>query len=200
MTHDSATVVRVDAWGETVGAVALDPATRLGVFEYGPRWAESGRELSPILAPNTTRLVRGTARSLETFLGLPPFLADSLPDDFGNAVVDAFLAREGIRAEEFTALDRLVYAGARALGALEFHPASPRAATPTALDLGALVTEARRALTGDLAADPHSAVRDLLGVGTSAGERGRRPSSRSTPPGASAPGRCRPSRGGRSTS
>lgn len=169
MTYAPATVVRVDAWGETVGAVALDPLTRLGVFEFAPRWVASGRELSPILAPTTARRVVGETRSRETFLGLPPFLADSLPDDFGNAVVDAYLTREGIARGTFTALDRLVYAGGRALGALEFHPPAPAAERPTALDLGELVTEARRALSGDLDHDAASALRDLFGVGTSAG-------------------------------
>ena len=169
MTYVPATVVRVDAWGRTVGAVALDPSTGLGVFEYEPDWVTTRRELSPILAPTSARIVRGESRSRETFLGLPPFLADCLPDDFGNAIVDAYLAREGIHAGEFTALDRLVYAGGRALGALEFHPPAPRIQNPTALDLGALVTEARRALSGDLAHDPETSIRDLFGVGTSAG-------------------------------
>jgi serine/threonine-protein kinase HipA len=162
-------VVRVDAWGQTVGAVALDPSTGLGIFEYEPEWVATRRELSPILAPTSARIARGESRSRETFLGLPPFLADSLPDDFGNAIVDAYLAREGIDAGEFSALDRLVYAGGRALGALEFHPPAPRVQTPSALDLSTLVTEARRALRGDLAHDPETSIRDLFGVGTSAG-------------------------------
>ena len=169
MTYVPATVVRVDAWGQTVGAVALDPSTGLGVFEYQPDWVATRRELSPILAPTSGRIARGESRSRETFLGLPPFLADCLPDDFGNAIVDAYLAREGIDAGEFPALDRLVYAGGRALGALEFHPPAPRIQNPTALDLGTLVTEARRALSGDLAHDPETSIRDLFGVGTSAG-------------------------------
>ena len=169
MTYVPATVVRVDAWGQTVGAVALDPSTGLGVFEYEPDWVATRRELSPILAPTSARIARGDARSRETFLGLPTFLADCLPDDFGNAIVDAYLAREGIDPREFTALDRLVYAGGRALGALEFHPPAPRIQNPSALDLGTLVTEARRALSGDLAHDPENSIRDLFGVGTSAG-------------------------------
>jgi len=169
VTYVPASVVRVDAWGETVGAVAIDPRTGLGVFEYEPQWAASGRELSPLLAPTSARTVLGESRSLDTFLGLPPFLADSLPDDFGNAIVDAYLTREGIAKGTFTALDRLVYAGGRALGALEFHPPAPHAVNPSALDLEQLVTEARRALVGDLAQDPASALRSLFGVGTSAG-------------------------------
>jgi serine/threonine-protein kinase HipA len=169
VSYTPATVVRVDAWGETVGAVALDPRTGLGVFEYEPRWIASGRELSPFLAPLSIRRARGESRSRETFLGLPPFLADSLPDDFGNAIVDAYLTREGIEHDAFTALDRLVYAGGRALGALEFHPPVARIVDPSALDLRDLVTEARRAITGDLGEDATATMRDLFGVGTSAG-------------------------------
>jgi serine/threonine-protein kinase HipA len=168
VTYTPATVVRVDAWGETVGAVALDPRTGLGVFEFEPRWIASGRELSPFLAPLATRRVVGESRSRDTFLGLPPFLADSLPDDFGNAIVDAFLAREGIATGTFTSLDRLVYAGGRAIGALEFYPPTPRSVTPSALDLSSLVTDARRALQGDLE-EAARAVRSLFSVGTSAG-------------------------------
>src|SRR5690554_5303119 len=101
MAYVPADVVRVDAWGETVGAVATDPATGRGLFEYSRDWRTGTRELSPLLAPNSHGLVPGEASSPETFHGLPPFLADSLPDDFGNAIVDAYLAREGIPSSQF---------------------------------------------------------------------------------------------------
>lgn len=169
MTYTPARVVEVVAWGERVGAVALDPRTGIGVFEYEPAWRRSGRELSPLLAPLSATRFLGPTSAHETFHGLPPMLADVLPDDFGNAVIDAYLVREGIDRTQFTPLDRLVYAGNRALGALEFHPPSPQPEPPTALDLGRLVTEARAAIRGDLAQAPTAAVKTLFSVGTSAG-------------------------------
>jgi serine/threonine-protein kinase HipA len=169
MTYAPASVVEVVAWGERVGAVALDPRTGVGVFEYEPAWRRSGRELSPLLAPLSAARVVGPTAARDTFHGLPPMLADVLPDDFGNAVIDAYLVREGIDRAQFTPLDRLVYAGNRALGALEFRPPSPQPEPPTALDLGRLVTEARAAIRGDLANEPTAAVKTLFSVGTSAG-------------------------------
>ena len=169
MSYQPVSVVGVRAWGMEVGAVAIDPSTGLGVFEYTPEWVRSGRKLSPMEAPLSDRVVRGHARSRDTFLGLPPLLADSLPDAFGNAVVDAYLTREGIDRADFTPLDRLVYAGSRALGALEYYPAGPIDAAPSALDLSVLVTEARRAIEGDLSRESTAAVQQLLAVGTSAG-------------------------------
>ncbi len=169
MAYQPVSVVGVRAWGDEVGAVAIDPASGIGIFEYTPEWVRGGRELSPFEAPLSARVVRGPTHSRDTFLGLPPFLADSLPDAFGNAVVDAYLVREGIDRTMFTPLDRLVYAGSRALGALEYYPAGPVDATPSALDLTVLVTEARRAIRGDLTRASTTAVQQLLAVGTSAG-------------------------------
>ncbi len=168
MAYRPVEAVGVRAWGRDVGAVALDQ-NGIGVFEYDPAWATHGLELAPLLAPTSQRIVRGEARSRDTFLALPPFLADSLPDAFGNAVVDAYLAREGIERSAFTALDRLVYAGSRAMGALEFYPPGPAAAAPSALDVARLVDQARRAISGDLANHPGPAVGQLLSVGASAG-------------------------------
>jgi serine/threonine-protein kinase HipA len=58
--------------------------------------------------------------SRETFFGLPAFIADSLPDAFGNALIDRWMAAQGIRRESITPLDRLAYLGSRGMGALEF--------------------------------------------------------------------------------
>ncbi len=169
MSYAPANVVEVVAWGETVGAVALDPASGVGVLEYTPQWRRGNRELSPVLAPLSAGRVTGSTRALDTFHGLPPLLADVLPDDFGNAIIDAYLTREGIDRSTFTPLDRLVYAGNRAMGALEFRPPSPQPEPPTALSLSRLVGEARAAIRGDLAKEPSAAVVTLFSVGTSAG-------------------------------
>ena len=59
----------------------------------------------------------------DTFHGLPGLLADALPDKFGNALIDEYLSRQGIPLEGITTLQRLLYVGRRAMGALEFEPA-----------------------------------------------------------------------------
>jgi len=103
---------------------------------------------------------------------LPPLLADSLPDDFGNALIDAWMAREGVERARVTALDRLAYLGARGMGALEFVPdVGPGTRRPSAIDMSSLVVAARAAVSGTLLSDAEasSALQQIINVGTSAG-------------------------------
>jgi serine/threonine-protein kinase HipA len=104
----------------------------------------------------------------ETFHGLPGLLADSLPDTFGNALIDEYLSRHGTRAAEITTLQRLVYVGRRAMGALEFEPAVAETRSPAvvvSLDMAHLVEDARRALRGEF----REIAQEILDIGSSAG-------------------------------
>ena len=108
-----------------MGAVALDPNLEFYAFEYDPKFAASAIELAPLKMP----LSRAgepfvfTDLAERTFKRLPAMLSDALPDDFGNSLIDAWMARHGIAKEEITPLDRLAYMGKRGMGALEFKPA-----------------------------------------------------------------------------
>jgi serine/threonine-protein kinase HipA len=169
---DTVDLVEVRAWGKTVGALA--PSARRGAyaFEYDPSWIGSGIELAPALMPLGRRVFTFPGLAEETYQGLPPMIADALPDRFGNTLVDAWLARNGISPDRVTALDRLAYLGSRGMGALEFAPRrEPNLPPPTALALGDLVTSARRAVEGTLAGENESqaALRRIIDVGTSAG-------------------------------
>ncbi len=174
MSYRPVEVVEVRCWGSRVGAVARDDRSGFYVFEYERAWARSGVELAP-----TTMPVNGRARSFvfptlppNTYYRLPSMLADSLPDDFGNALTTAYLANEGVAPQEITALDRLAYLGTRGVGALEFHPLrGPRTRKATAIELSELVMAARIALSGEIRSE-HAltdALSHLIAVGTSAG-------------------------------
>jgi serine/threonine-protein kinase HipA len=107
-----------------------------------------------------------------TYRRLPALLADALPDDFGNALIDAWMADRGLRKEEVTPLDRLAYMGKRGMGALTFAPMrGPSPTAPTAVEMASLVEAARRAVQGDFADDRHTnaALKQIIQVGTSAG-------------------------------
>jgi serine/threonine-protein kinase HipA len=107
-----------------------------------------------------------------TYKRLPALLADALPDDFGNALIDAWMVTQGVAASNITALDRLAYMGARGFGALEFRPArGPRATKSSAIDMATLVESARRAVHGEIDNDAHAraALMQIIQVGTSAG-------------------------------
>lgn len=99
-------------------------------------------------------------------------LSDALPDDFGNALINAWMQSRSHPLESITTLDRLAYMGKRGMGALEFKPAlGSQARTPQVLKLQSLVEEARKAVQGNLSEEaPASAgLNQIISVGTSAG-------------------------------
>jgi len=165
--------VEVHLWGRHIGSVALDPAYGYYVFAYTPSCAGLGIEPSPLqmpVAPNEPYLFTDLPEA--TFKRLPAMLSDALPDDFGNALINRYMAEQGITAQEVTALDRLAYMSTRAMGAMTFRPArGPLRRKPTAIELSALVEQARRAVGGVVEDDEHThaALRSIIEVGTSAG-------------------------------
>lgn len=167
----------VRLWGSTIGAVLWDEDGAVARFEYDARFAESGIEVSPLAMPLSRGVYAFPQLARGTFHGLPGLLADSLPDRFGNALIDAWLATQGRTPESFTPVERLCYIGTRGMGALEFAPViGPRPRTSSVIDVAALVALASEVLTkrGDFSANlsdasRQDALRDLLRVGTSAG-------------------------------
>jgi serine/threonine-protein kinase HipA len=169
-------VDRIDVyiWEQFVGAVALDPKLGYYVFAYDSKFGKSGIELSPLQMPlnDTEKTFVFTDLPELTYKRLPALLADALPDDFGNALIERYMAEKGISKSQITALDRLAYMGKRSMGALEFKPTrGPKTQKTTALEMGSLVTEARKAVKGTLDGDDHAkaALRSIIDVGTSAG-------------------------------
>ncbi len=171
------TVARVKLWGKTVGAVSLEEGARFAAFQYHPELLKSKLEVAPIRMPLRRDTYRFPNLPVESFHGLPGMLADSLPDSYGNALIDAWLATQGRSPGEFNVVERLCYVGTRGMGALEFLPAKgPRTRKPATVHVDALVELASRILThrtdwrtsldGPKAAD---GLREILRVGTSAG-------------------------------
>lgn len=117
-------LVRVFLWGHFVGPVALDPQYGFYAFAFDDKFRRTGIELAPLQMPVETadepRLFLDLPKA--TYKRLPAFLADALPDDFGNALVDRYMAERGILPTTITVLDRLAYMGNRSIGALEFRP------------------------------------------------------------------------------
>ena len=170
-------IAEVQLWGRTIGAVSLEAGREVAAFQYDAAFAASGIELSPVVMPLSERVYEFAVLPRGTFHGLPGLLADSLPDKFGNALIDAWLATQGRTADSFSAVERLCYTGARGMGALEFAPVmGPKARKASKIEVDALVKLAGEVLThrGDLqghfhAAGKEKALRDILSVGTSAG-------------------------------
>jgi serine/threonine-protein kinase HipA len=171
------TVAAVSLWGSRIGAVSLEDDSDVAVFQYEPDYVASGIQISPLTMPLQPEPYTFPALNRETFRGLPGLLSDSLPDRYGNALIDAWLARQGRRPESFNAVERLCYTGRRGMGALEFAPnLGPRQTRSKEIEIDALVELASEVLTQreNLAAsfaDParEEALRDILSVSTSAG-------------------------------
>jgi serine/threonine-protein kinase HipA len=172
-----ATVAKVRLWGRMIGAVSLEEGGRAASFQYDPAFLASGIELAPIAMPLSRRVYRFPSLPEVSFHGLPGMLADSLPDRFGNALIDAWLATQGRTPETFNSIERLCYIGGRGMGALEFAPTiGPSLRRSTKLKVDDLVKLASEVLTHRASLQVsfapsrrHDGLEEILRVGTSAG-------------------------------
>lgn len=164
---------QVYLWGTRIGFVAFDDTTGLGSFEYDTAFLTSGIEVSPIMMPLSGRVFVFPELPRKSFYGLPGLLSDSLPDKFGNAVIDAWLRRQGRSPESFNPVERLCYTGSRGMGALEYVPAlGPNPKESESIEIDGLVK-----LASDILQDRESmhiqytenAMAEIIKVGTSAG-------------------------------
>ncbi|MBT3725440.1 MAG: type II toxin-antitoxin system HipA family toxin, partial [Gammaproteobacteria bacterium] len=171
-------LAEVRLWGNLVGALAYDPVSTVSTFEYAPKWLEGSIEIAPLKMSLSTRKFQFPSLNSETYKGLPAVFADTLPDDFGNAVINRWLASNGRDIDSFTALDRLLYSGNRGMGALEFQPAIKTiSAGSDQIEVAALVEMAQDILDKRANFSAHmtrqktedDAMTSLIQVGTSAG-------------------------------
>lgn len=171
------TTAEVKLWGRTIGAVTWDQSRLLGVFQYAPDFSKSGIQLSPIMMPLSDTIYEFPSISKETFKGLPGLLADSLPDKFGNTLINTWLLTQGRSVADFNPVERLCYVGSRGMGALEFEPAitqpqssSKKIEVESLIRLSNLILNQRDELKGFFTNDnDQKALEDILRVGTSAG-------------------------------
>lgn len=176
-------VVEVFHKGLQAGAVSYDVENRVGVFEYAPEFIKTGIELSPLKMPLAKGLYRFANLDYDTFKGLPGLLADSLPDDFGNSILNAWVASEGRSVSDITPLQRLSYTGERGMGALTYKPTKVRAfrgsesiQIDTLVKVAQDVLESRNSFEADIGPvgeENKEAMLQLMSVGMSAG--GARP-------------------------
>jgi serine/threonine-protein kinase HipA len=178
----------VKLWEHDVGAVSWLAQSGYAVFEFEPAFLRTGLDISPIHMPAVEAragdaLYAFPGLSKETYLGLPGVLADSLPDKFGNRIIESWLVRNGRDPGSFSPVERLCYTGRRAMGALEFAPPVNRQFDrPVPVEIAQLVELAQSVVSRRMALDVDiggsdkenaEALLDILRVGTSAG--GARP-------------------------
>ena len=168
-------VAQVKMFGMTVGAVSWNSNYGVAHFEYDTDFVRSGIQPSPILMPTREGRVYSFGNlNRETFKGLPGMLADSLPDTYGRALFDKWLALTGRTSGNV--IESLCFMGRRCMGALEFEPAMEDAfEIDNKFELDSLVAVAREALTEkdglhtNLSDNKKTAIAEILRLGTSAG-------------------------------
>jgi serine/threonine-protein kinase HipA len=174
LAYQPVSALEVRIWDQRVGAVALDPSSGYYAFQYAPAFLRSGLDLAPLAMP----LARGADPFVfvdlpeATYCRLPALLADALPDRFGNALITAWMATNGVDTASITALDRLAYISTRGMGALTFRPSrGPTRGKSSAVEMASLVEAARKTVHGDLLHDDttQAALRQIIQLGTSAG-------------------------------
>ncbi len=174
--------VEVKLWGTTIGALSMQEGESVAHFEYAPAFIGAGIEPSPITMPVSRRVYTFPLLS-NTFKGLPGLFADSVPDKFGNRLIDSWLIKQGRNPDSFTALERLCYTGNRGMGALEFYPVEgPAASENDILDVenlrifAASILDSRKNFKASIGKAPafrtkkqQQTFEQILRVGTSAG-------------------------------
>ena len=178
------TTAFVKIWGETVGAIAWNAETAVASFEYDPKFIAAKIDLAPIKMPISNSIKRifsfPELRDIKTFKGLPGLLADVLPDDYGNQLINSWLAQQGRPENSMNPVELLCFIGTRGMGALEFEPSqlkpNKRAFDVEVANLIAIsqkMLSKRVGFETNLTEDEQSAMLDILKIGTSAG--GARP-------------------------
>ncbi|MES2112275.1 MAG: type II toxin-antitoxin system HipA family toxin [Bacteroidota bacterium] len=169
----------INIWDRRVGAIAWDADSNSATFEYAPSFISQNLELAPVKMPmhqGRTLFSFPELANTSTFKGLPGLLADILPDRYGNALINTWLAQQGRPADSMNPVEMLCFIGTRGMGALEFEPVQPKgsnAATKIELEnlvnITAQILSNRENFETDLSKDEQKALMDILKVGTSAG-------------------------------
>ena len=172
------TTATIKLWGATIGYIAMDKDERFARFEYDPDFVGYGIEPAPLMMPlEARRIYQFTDLHPRSFHGMPGMIADSLPDKYGQKLINVWLAQTGRKPEDFNAVDRLCYTGRRGMGALEFEPINrPDMDTGKLLEIQDLTKLASMAFADKETLDTkftetggEQALLDILSVGTSAG-------------------------------
>ena len=169
--------VRVSLWGTTLGYLGYPPGQNsMATFEYDPDFMDSGIQIAPIHLNYPPAVFTFDRLSYKAFRGVPGFIADSLPDSYGNQLIDIYMAEKKVPPSEVSTLDRLLYVADRGIGALEYHPGESLPLQRTALDLQHLAELVEMVLRSKeelhhklLSTEDQATALTMIRIGSSAG-------------------------------
>ncbi len=169
--------LKVKLWGQEIGRLVWESSTRRTYFMYNPERKDEIPDIAPLFSPAANRNILlpiyGDERPL--YQGLPPFIADSLPDSWGNTLFDKWVKDNKIPRNKVTPLYKLMFIGTRGMGALEYEPYAADLTHTQAIDIKALYDMSLKVLEDRdnivLDSNDELTLQALLAVGTSAGGR-----------------------------
>ena len=170
-------VLKVFLWGQEIGRLSWHDARKTTFFVYNPEFLKGTLDIAPLAAsihnPLSTRAIFGEAERI--YQKLPSFIADSLPDAWGNQLFEQWRKNNNLTERNVTSLEKLAFIGKRGMGALEFVPEIERGAITGQIDIKALADLAEKiAIELDnvrILPDESLTLQSLIAVGTSAGGR-----------------------------
>lgn len=170
--------IHIWMWGREIGSLMWREGRNSSYFVYHPDYLSDPLEPFPLVAPKTRALNKAFANEdKRMYQHLPAFLADSLPDDWGNALFAQWQVEQKLSASQVTPLDKLTFIGSRGMGALEFVPDAQLKPRFEKIDIASLAQLAQKIFVDREKAiiEPSETLTKklLMTVGTSAG--GRKP-------------------------
>ena len=169
-------IIDVIVFGQEIGKLGYDINQSKAFFQYHPDFLNSGKykNLFPFIFKRTKPAQIFTEFQQDTFQGLPPMIADSLPDTFGNIIFQEWLTLRGI--QKVTPLEQLAYVANRGMGAIEYKPVKALPETSTVdIDQVIKILEKVLKLKNETSGEDLSelSLLNIFKIGTSAG--GARP-------------------------
>lgn len=168
-------MIEVKIWGQILGVLVYDKNKKQSRFAYNPEFNLKQWNVAPILMPDKEghdgEFGPFSAAKDPFFEGLPPMIADSLPDDFGNDVLKNWLRKNDKNVEDLNPELKLSYVGKRGMGALEYAPQLIEESEPLEIDLRELSEISNLITETNLLPEKITRVKmeELFRVGTSAG-------------------------------
>lgn len=169
--------IKVNMWGVELGRLSCGPRSRGCVFTFNPDLKDTRPDVSPILLPKKywQNFQMAYSDDRKIYQGLPPFIADSLPDAWGNRLFETWVKKNKLTQRTVTPLYKLMFIGKRGMGALEFEPCDDDLQHTLPVDIKSLhelslkIQNEREDIKVN--SNEELTLNTLLSVGTSAGGR-----------------------------
>lgn len=171
-------LITIYCFGQEIGRLGFDPDRGASFFQFNETFLQQGQyqRMFPLIFRRIKQTQVFDKYNNDTFRGLPPMIADSLPDFFGNVIFRTWMESNNRDMNEISVLEQLAYVGTRGMGALEYQPSKSVSSVDT-IDITEIASVVRQVLDQKQGFEAqqldNAALFNIFKMGTSAG--GMRP-------------------------